>query len=109
MRPGFEGGQMPLQQRLPKVGFTNPFRKVYQVVNLADIAQRGLQGKISPVDLKKVGLIRSLRKPVKILGQGDVSEALQVKVQAVSASAKEKIIQAGGSVEIAAETVSEAE
>lgn len=98
-RAWFEGGQMPLQQRLPKVGFNNAFGTVYQVVNLDDIARKELSGDITPEVLKEAGLISSKVRPVKILGRGDVSQALQVKVDAVSASAAEKIVNAGGQVE----------
>ncbi len=100
VRAGFEGGQMPLVQRLPKVGFTNPFRKEYQVVNLDDLVRKELSGEITTAVLKKAGLIASVNHRVKILGRGNVSAVLQVKVDAVSASAAEKIAQAGGSVEI---------
>ena len=98
-RAWFEGGQMPLQQRLPKVGFNNPFGTVYQVVNLDDLARKELSGEITPDTLKEAGLISSKTRPVKILGRGEVSQALQVKVQAISASAAEKIVKAGGQVE----------
>ncbi len=108
-RAWFEGGQMPLQRRLPKVGFTSPFKVVYQVVNLDDIAGRGLSGEVTPDALKASGLIRSLKRPVKVLGRGEVSEALQVKAHAVSASASEKIARAGGSVEIIAKVVTKTE
>ena len=109
VRPGFEGGQMPLQMRLPKVGFNSPFKSVYQVVNLDDIARRGLSGEITPEVLKKAGLIRSSARPVKVLGRGDVDGVLQVKVQAVSASASDKIARAGGSVEIVSKAASQTE
>lgn len=102
IRAGFEGGQMPLQRRLPKVGFNNVFRTVYQIVNLEDLTRKSLSGEISPAVLKKAGLISSVNRPVKILGRGDISMALQVVVDAVSASAAEKIAKAGGSVDIQA-------
>ena len=102
IRAGFEGGQMPLQRRLPKVGFNNVFRTVYQIVNLEDIARKSLSGEISSAILKKAGLVSSVNRPVKILGRGDISMVLQVKVDAVSASAAEKIVKAGGSVDIPA-------
>ena len=95
----FEGGQMPLQQRLPKVGFNNPFRVTYQVVNLDDLAGKEISGEVTPETLKAAGLIASAKKPVKILGRGEISASLQVQVQAVSASAAEKIVAAGGSVD----------
>ena len=89
---------MPLQRRLPKVGFNNPQKVVYQVVNLDDIVKCGLSGPVTPEQLKQSGLIRSLRRPVKILGRGDVSDPLQIRVHAASRSATEKIETAGGSV-----------
>ena len=91
---------MPLQRRLPKVGFNNPQKVVYQVVNLDDIASRGLSGEVTPEHLKQVGLIRSIRRPVKILGRGEVSDAMQVQAHAVSRSARGKIEAAGGSVSV---------
>jgi len=110
VRLGFEGGQMPIQMRLPKIRGSRPLHKVvYQVVNLADIAKRGLSGEVTPEALKQVRLIRSLNRPVKVLGQGEVAEALQLRVHAVSASASEKITQAGGSVEIVSRSAAKAE
>jgi len=91
---------MPLQRRLPKVGFSTPSRVVDQVVNLDDIARRELTGEVTPQILKDAGLIRSAREPVKVLGRGEVSEALHVRAHAFSASASEKIGRAGGSAEI---------
>jgi len=98
LKAWFEGGQMPLQQRLPKVGFNNPFKVTYQIVNLDDLASKELSGEITPDVLKAAGLISSAKRPVKVLGRGEISAALQVQVQAVSASAAEKIVAAGGSV-----------
>ncbi|UFU05743.1 50S ribosomal protein L15 [Ruania halotolerans] len=96
----FEGGQTPLHMRLPKLrGFKNPFRTEYQVVNLtklADLYPKG--GAVTVADLVAKGAVRDGR-PVKLLGTGDVSVKLDVTVDAVSASAKEKIVAAGGSVE----------
>jgi len=101
IRPGFEGGQTPLQQRLSKLGgFRNPFRVEYQVVNLDDLARKELSAEITPEILKEAGLIRSANRPVKILGRGEITGALRVHAHAVSASASEKISQAGGNVEI---------
>ena len=99
-RPWFEGGQMPLQRRLPKIGFRNPNKVAFQPVNLDDISKKGLFGEVTLEVLKKAGLIRSLKKPVKVLGRGEVSGELQIKVHAVSATASEKITKAGGVVEI---------
>lgn len=97
-RPWFEGGQMPLQRRLPKVGFTNRFRTTYQVVNLKDLTR--LSGEVTPRTLRDAGLVRSEKAPVKILGVGEAPESLNVTVHAISASAAEKISRAGGKVEI---------
>ncbi len=109
IRPWFEGGQMPLQRRLPKVGFSNPNRVVYQVVNLDEIARRELTGAVSLQVLKDAGLIGSLKKPVKVLGRGEISVAVQIQAHAFSASASEKIGRAGGSVEIISKDASKAE
>ena len=108
-RPWFEGGQMPLQRRLPKFGFRRPQKVVFQVVNLDDIARRELGGEITTQVLKQAGLIRSVKRPVKVLGGGEISEAITLRVDAVSASAAEKIAKAGGSVEAKAETPSDDE
>jgi large subunit ribosomal protein L15 len=94
----FEGGQMPLHMRLPKLrGFKNPFRVEYQVVNLDRLSQLFPDGgTVGVADLVAAGAVRP-GAPVKILGNGDISVALQVSAQAFSASAKEKIAAAGGS------------
>jgi large subunit ribosomal protein L15 len=94
----FEGGQMPLHMRLPKLrGFKNPFRVEYQVVNVARLGQLFPEGgTVGVADLVAAGAVRS-GAPVKILGTGDISVALQVSAHAFSAAAKEKIAAAGGS------------
>lgn len=99
-RPGFEGGQMPLVRRVPKRGFTNIFRKEYAVVNLADLAAIGAEreGEITPELLVETGRVRRGRM-VKVLGDGEIGRALTVKAHAFSASAREKIEAAGGTVE----------
>src|SRR5262249_8145793 len=98
--PRFEGGQMPLQRRLPKRGFHNPFRRTYSVVNLARLEALFEAGAtIDAAVLVERGLVRAGR-PVKVLGQGALSKALTVKAHAFSASAKERIAAAGGSVEV---------
>ncbi len=94
-RPWFEGGQMPLARRLPKRGFTNLFKKEFQVVNLDAIDALGLDT-INPQVLAKHGLVRSALKPVKILGDGELKSKLSVTATAFSNSAKEKIEKAGG-------------
>jgi large subunit ribosomal protein L15 len=94
----FEGGQMPLHMRLPKLrGFKNPFRVEYQVVNVARLSQLFPEGgTVGVADLVASGAVRP-GTPVKILGAGEISVALQVSADAFSASAKEKIAAAGGS------------
>ncbi|RBL85657.1 50S ribosomal protein L15, partial [Streptomyces cavourensis] len=95
----FEGGQMPLHMRLPKLkGFKNPFRTEYQVVNLDKLATLYPEGgEVTVADLVAKGAVRN-NHLVKVLGQGEISVALQVSVDAVSGSAKEKITAAGGTV-----------
>jgi large subunit ribosomal protein L15 len=97
---GFEGGQMPLHRRLPKRGFKNFARVEYQVVNIRDLAK--LEGDVTPQSLREAGLLASLRHPVKVLGDGDLSRAVSVSAHAFSKSAREKIEGAGGSVTILA-------
>ena len=94
-KKGFEGGQMPLQRRVPKVGCTNIFRVEYQVVNVRDLG-RAKSKEITLETLMASGLVRNLNKPVKILGTGDVTEAYSVSANAFSRSAVEKIEAAGG-------------
>jgi large subunit ribosomal protein L15 len=96
IRPGFEGGQMPLQRRLPKRGFTNIFRTEYAAVNLDDLLEAFAgQSAITLEDIYAKGLCRK-NKPVKILGRGDVAAAVTVEAHRFSASAAEKIAKAGG-------------
>jgi len=98
VRPGFEGGQMPLIRRIPKRGFTNPFKETAQVVNLRDLKE--YEGEeVTPALLVAGGLVGHPDRPVKILGMGDASRAFVVKGCAVSASAKQKIEAAGGRIE----------
>jgi large subunit ribosomal protein L15 len=93
--PGFEGGQMPMYRRLPKRGFTNPFKVTVQPVNLRQLAKLGGQD-VSPETLYAAGLIG---KPVKLLGTGDADRAYTVRGVTLSASARAKIEAAGGSIE----------
>jgi large subunit ribosomal protein L15 len=95
---GFEGGQMPLHRRLPKRGFTNIFREEYAVVNLDRLAALG-ETEITPDVLKKAGVVHG-KKPVKILGNGELKSALTVKAHKFSKSAQEKITKAGGKFEV---------
>ena len=98
-KPGREGGQMPLHRRLPKRGFTNIFKKEFQVVNLADLA-RCEAGEVTNEILKSAGLIKKLDIPVKFLGNGNIDKAYTVKAQAFSKTAKDKIEAAGGKAEV---------
>lgn len=102
MRPGFEGGQMPLYRRLPKRGFTNIFRKEYVVINLEKLAVFEAGATVDPEMLMGEGLIRNLRDGLKILGVGELPHALHVRAHKFSKSAVEKIEKAGGSVEVIA-------
>lgn len=96
---GFEGGQMPLHRRIPKRGFKNIFKKYYEIINIKDLKHFN-SGEIIDINtLLKVGLLKKERA-VKLLGKGDISYALIVKVNKVSQAAKEKIESAGGKVEI---------
>jgi len=94
---GFEGGQMPLQRRIPKGGFTPLNRVEYQVVNVRTLEEMA-ESDITPKVLKARGLIGSVKEPVKVLGTGEVTRALKVTAHAFSASARRKIEAAGGSV-----------
>jgi len=100
VRVGFEGGQMPLTQRVPKRGFTNIFRKAIEVVNVGELAKIGDGATIDAESLASQGLIRGTGAPVKLLGDGDAPKNLTIKLNKVSASAREKIEAAGGSVEL---------
>ena len=99
-RVGFEGGQMPLSRRLPKRGFKNIFAKNYAVVNVSDLSCFDGSNPVDIVALRSAGLVRGRVDGVKILGNGDLSVKLNVIVDAVSASAREKIEKAGGSIEV---------
>ena len=99
IRPGFEGGQMPLQRRLPKRGFKNPFRVEYEVVNVQSLNQFEADTVVTVTLLKKHRLVRR-NLPVKILGDGVLDRALVVQANAFSKSAKEKIEAASGRAEV---------
>jgi len=99
----FEGGQMPLQRRVPKFGFTNIFKVYYQVVNVNTIQRVADEKKLNEdvlnaSSLKKLGLVKSLKKPIKVLGKGELKAKVNLEVDAFSVKAKEKIEAAGGSV-----------
>lgn len=96
--PGFEGGQMPLQRRLPKRGFTNIFRKEYAVVNLRDLSE--LSGTVTPETLMEQGLVKDLKAGLKVLGVGELKSGLTVRAHKFSKSAMDKIQAAGGKAEV---------
>jgi large subunit ribosomal protein L15 len=99
-KPGYEGGQMPLQRRLPKRGFVNIFRKEWAVVNVKDL-NRFPAGSVVDADaLRKEGLIKGTADGVKLLGDGEINRKLTVKVDKASRSAVEKVAAAGGTVEV---------
>jgi len=100
VRLGFEGGQMPLYRRLPKVGFTNIFRKEFAIVNVSDL-ERFENGALVTIEaLKETGLVKDAKNGVKILGTGELTKSLTVQVNKFSKSAAEKIAAAGGKVEV---------
>ena len=100
MRPGFEGGQLPLIKRLPKKrGFYNPFRTEYDVVNLSELNSFEPGSEITVDTLRGAGLVRSAQKPVKVLAGGELDRPLTIKVHKFSAAAKARIEAAGGTTE----------
>jgi large subunit ribosomal protein L15 len=100
VRPGFEGGQMPLQRRLPKRGFTNIFKKEYAIVNIRDLNSFDDGSEINPEVLQNAGLIKSIKDGVKILGDGELEKKLIVRAHKISRQAEEKITARGGRVEV---------
>ena len=101
MRPGFEGGQMPLQRRLPKRGFNNIFAKEIVTVNVSDLEKKFNDGDVvDAAALKTAGLIKKELDGVKVLGNGELTKKLEVKVNAYSEAAKAKIEAAGGKAEV---------
>jgi len=100
VRPGFEGGQMPLHRRLPKGGFTNIFKKKIAVINIRDLDRFESGSIVDEAALIRTGLVKGRRDGVKLLGHGEIKIPLTIKVNEVSKSAKEKIISAGGNIEV---------
>lgn len=100
LRAGFEGGQMPMQRRLPKRGFVNIFKKQYSVINIRDIAALSDLSEITPEVLISRRLVKNSKDGVKLLGVGIIDRAVNLKVHAISDKAKEKITAAGGTVEV---------
>jgi large subunit ribosomal protein L15 len=100
VRPGFEGGQMPLHRRLPKCGFTNIFKKKIEVINIRDLSKFESGTIVDEAALVRVGLVKGRRDGIKLLGHGEIKTPLTIKINMLSKSAREKIIQAGGKVEV---------
>ncbi len=100
VRPGFEGGQMPLQRRIPKRGFVNIFAKQYTVVNVKDLEVFESGAVVDAAALKKAGLIRKPKDGVKVLGNGELTKSVTVKAANFSESARSKIEAAGGKAEV---------
>jgi large subunit ribosomal protein L15 len=100
VRPGFEGGQMPIHRRLPKRGFTNIFADRIAVINVRDLNRFESGSVVDEVALVSSGLVKGVRDGIKLLGQGEIDYPLSVKVNRVSATARKKIEAAGGNVEV---------
>lgn len=100
VRPGFEGGQMPLQRRLPKRGFNNIFATKYVTIKVSDLEKFEAGSTVDTEALLKAGIISKTLDGVKVLGNGELTKAVNVKVAAYTASAKEKIEKAGGKAEV---------
>ncbi|NIS62250.1 MAG: 50S ribosomal protein L15 [Proteobacteria bacterium] len=98
--PGFEGGQMPLQRRIPKRGFTNIFKKKFALVNVRDLNRFEANSVVDVETLRKAGLVRKVYDGVKILGKGKVTVPLTLRVHRVSKGAAEKIVAAEGKIEV---------
>ena len=101
IRPGFEGGQMPLQRRIPKRGFNNIFATVYATVNVSDLEARFESGAVvDAAALKACGLVKDAKDGIKVLGDGELTKALTIRAAKFTASAQEKIEKAGGKAEV---------
>jgi large subunit ribosomal protein L15 len=98
-KPHFEGGQMPITRRLPKRGFTNPFREESQIIRLDELSKFEGGGEVTRESLLEAGLINGNKGQVKVLANGDITQAITVRGLKVSAGAREKIVAAGGRVE----------
>lgn len=100
VRPGFEGGQMPIHRRLPKRGFTNIFKKKIAVININDLSTFESGSVVDEAALVRMGLVKGQRDGIKLLGNGEIKIPLTIKVNGASTGARDKIIAAGGKVEI---------
>jgi len=100
VRPGYEGGQMPIHRRLPKRGFKNHFKKVFAIVNVQDLNRFDADSVVDEVAFIKSGLVKGDRDGIKILGQGDLAVPITVRINKISESARQKIEAAGGKIEV---------
>jgi large subunit ribosomal protein L15 len=100
VRPGFEGGQMPIHRRLPKRGFTNIFRKNVAVVNIRDLSRFEINSIVDEDALFNAGLVKGKIDGIKLLAQGEMKFPLTIRLNSVSKNAREKIIAAGGNIEV---------
>ncbi len=100
VRPGYEGGQMPIHRRLPKRGFKNPFKKVFAIVNVRDLNRFEADAVIDEVAFIKSGLVKGDRDGIKILGNGEIKVPVTVRINKISTSARQKIEAAGGKIEV---------
>jgi large subunit ribosomal protein L15 len=99
VRPGFEGGQMPLHRRLPKRGFTNIFKKKISVINIFDLSRFENGSIVDEALLVKAGLVKGRRDGIKLLSQGEINKQLTIRLDKLSKAAAEKILAAGGKIE----------
>lgn len=100
VRPGYEGGQMPIHRRLPKRGFKNPFKKIFSIINVKDLNRFENNTIVDEALLVKNGLVKGDRDGIKLLGTGEINIPLTLKINNVSESAKQKIEAAGGKIEV---------
>ena len=100
VRPGYEGGQMPIHRRLPKRGFKNPFKKVFAIVNIQDLNRFEAETVVDEIAFIKSGLVKGARDGIKLLGKGDIQVPLTVRINKISDSARQKIEAAGGKIEV---------
>ena len=99
VRPGYEGGQMPIHRRLPKRGFTNIFKKNILIINIRDLARFEIGSVVDEASLVNIGLLKGKRDGIKLLAQGEINKPLTIRLDSLSKSAMEKILAAGGKVE----------
>jgi large subunit ribosomal protein L15 len=100
VRPGYEGGQMPIHRRLPKRGFTNIFASKIAIVNIRDLTRFPKDSQVGIEDLEQAGLVKGVCDGVKLLGQGELDYPLHIKINRISEGARKKIEAAGGTVEV---------